>query len=298
MTEEQIRNEVNGFRSYIIVKHDSPNTADAYCPAIFSFLTYFGKRPKDITAQEIIDYLLTKINIYTRRNVHSAIKKYYISKSKFGFVNKFKYIPYPERPQTLPIPITKEEFVAIIRATDNLKHKCILMLGFDCGMRVSEVCNMRPEHLDFNKMQVCIVQSKGKKDRVLKMSSVLSGFLREYLIQYATGSYLFKGQFSDRYSERSCQQILHNCAAKAGIKRRVTFHQNRHGFAVTHLENNTELERLKEMLGHKSLETTRIYAPLNNKEIQRHDSPLEQIMKESLTNPVMRIGVGNKPSLP
>lgn len=224
MTEDQIQKEVNSFREYLLSKHDTTNTPNAYCPALKAFLTYFKKRPIDITAQEIIQYLLTVVNLHTRRNAHSAIKKYYISKSKRGFVNKFKYIPYPEKPQTLPTPITKEEFVAIINATNNLKHKCILMLGFDCGLRVSEVCNLKPEHLDFHKMQIRVIQSKRKKDRVLKMSGVLANFLTQYTQEYRPSVYLFKGQFSERYSERSCEQILKNCALKAGIKRRVTFH--------------------------------------------------------------------------
>ncbi len=287
MTEEEIRNEQKLFREYIMAKYDSVNTADAYVPCIGKFLGHFKCRPKDITADEIIRYLLTYDNLNSRRNNHSAIKLYYKHKSNNGFSNKFRFIPYPEKPQTLPNPISKEEFIAMINTTDNVKHKCILMLGFDCGLRVSEVINMPLTGLDFGKMQVRVIQSKGKKDRVIKMSSVLFNYLIEYLEKYKPEKWLFNGQVKKgstqivKYDDRSCQQIVKNCAKKAGIKRNVTFHQNRHGFAVTLLENGTSLDTIRERLGHSSLKTTRIYAPLNNKEIQGTESPLEQIMREN-----------------
>lgn len=270
--------ELKAFHDFIIMKYGSENTARTYVPALKSFFEHFNKRPKDISVNEIIQYLSNVVNPHTRRSHHSAIKLYFKSKAKSGIANKFRYIPYPEKPHTLPTPITKEEFIAIIQATDNIKHKCILMLGFDCGLRVSEVVNLKLEHIDFNRMQIKVVQSKGRKDRVLKMSSVLASFISQYISEYSPKEYLFNGQFDLKYSTRSCEQVLKNSATKAGIARRVTFHQNRHGFAVAHLENDTELERLKEMLGHKSIETTRIYAPLSNKEIQKHQSPLEQIL--------------------
>lgn len=278
----EISNRLKLFEEYIMNKYNSKNTASSYCGAVGVFLKHFLDRidHNHINSDEIIRYLLSIPNLHSRRNAHSAIKLFYKHKSKNGFSNKFRFIPYPEKPHTLPTPITKEEFIAIIQATENLKHKCILMLGFDCGFRVSEVCNLKPEHIDFHKMQIRVIQSKGRKDRVLKMSSILASFLNQYFQEYGTHKYVFKGQFDDRYSERSCEQILKNSAIKAGITRRVTFHQNRHGFAVSHLDNNTELERLKEMLGHKSIETTRIYAPLSNKEIQKDQSPLEQILSQ------------------
>lgn len=282
MTQAEIRNEVNLFRQYILAKHNSQNTADAYCPAVAAFLTHFRKRPKDITAPEIINYLTNVVNLNTRRNVHSAIKKYFISKSKYGIVNKFRYIPYPERPETLPNPITKEEFVAIIQACANLKHRCILMLAFDCGLRVSEVINLKINDLDFHKMQVRVVQSKGRVDRLLKLTTVLANFITQYLQEYNPQEYLFNGQNNEpQYSVRSCQEILKKNGIKAGINRPVKFHENRHGFAQSLLENGTGLERIQDLLGHKSAKTTRIYAKMNNKVIQQTQSPLEQILQET-----------------
>jgi len=281
MNQDQIREEAKNFHDYIMSKYGSQATAKSYCSALKAFLFHFRKRPQDITVNEIISYLMEKINVNTRRSVHSAIKLYYISKSKHETANKFRYIPYPQPPESLPTPITKQEFVRMIQACKNIKHKIIMMLGFDAGLRVSEVVNLKIEHLNFELKQIKIVQSKGRKDRIVKLTSVLENFIIQYFSQYSPKEYLICGQFGEKYSARSCQEVVKKYAALAGINRNVTFHQNRHGFAVTLLENGTPLDSIRERLGHKSLKTTRIYAPLNNKEIQSTQSPMEQIMKEN-----------------
>lgn len=285
MKNELIRTTLNLFREYIMYKYDSKNTSDAYVSAVGVFLNHFKEKsePKEINADEVIKYLMDIPNLHTRRNSHSAIKLFYKHKSKNGFSNKFRYIPYPEKPDTLPNPISKEEFILIINACDNIKHKCILMLGFDAGLRVSEVINLRLEDIDTFKMQIRINGSKGKKDRIVKLSSVLSNYIQEYLQIYKPQTYLFNGQFELIYSVRSCQQILKNCAKKAGLKRNVKFHDNRHGFAQTLLDNGTGLERIQDLLGHASAKTTRIYARMNNKILQSVESPLEQIVNNSIT---------------
>lgn len=279
----EILNTVKLFREFILFKYGSENTAKNYCQAVSLFLNHFKDRaePKAVNADEIIQYLLKFENLHTRRNAHSAIKLFYKHKSKNGFSNKFRYIPYPEKQETLPNPITKNEFVQILSVCENLKHKCILMLAFDCGLRVSEVINLKIEHLDFHKMQVRVVQSKGRVDRLLKMTSILSNFLTQYIEKDCPKEYVFNGQFSIKYSTRSCQQLLKNYAKKSGITRNVKFHENRHGFAQSLLENGTGLERIQDLLGHKSSKTTRIYARMNNVVIQQTESPLEQIMREN-----------------
>lgn len=291
MSENEIRNEMKLFREYIMYKYDSKSTADAYVPCIGKFLGSFNRAARDITATEIISYLLTFDNLNSRRNNHSAIKLFYKHKSNNGFSNKFRYIPYPEKPQTLPNPISKEEFILIINACDNIKHKCILMLPFDGGLRVSEVVNLKIQDIDTFKMQIHIIGAKGKKDRVVKLTTIMFNFISEYVEKYNPREYLFNGQFSLKYSTRSCQQILKNNAKKAGIKRNIKFHDNRHGFAVSLLENGESLDTIRERLGHNSLKTTRIYAPLNNKEIQKTQSPMEQIMKE---NPTIKLDTNNQ----
>ena len=129
-------------------------------------------------------------------------------------------------------------------------------------------------------MQIQVRGAKGRKDRLVKLSEVLLAFLRDYAREYNPKEYLFNGQFKLQYSVRSCQELLETYRIKAGIKRHIKFHENRHGFAMAVLENGEDLSKIQHQLGHASEKTTKLYARMNNSIIQKIESPLEQILKE------------------
>ena len=154
-----------------------------------------------------------------------------------------------------------------------------MLFRSDGGLRVSEVINLKIADIDSKQMKITIRQSKGRKDRQIKLSVILLKYLRDYAREYKPNLYLFNGQNGElQYSIRSCQKLFHNYAEKAGIKRKIKFHENRHGYAMSLLENGTDIERIKDLLGHSSSKTTRIYARMNNNVIQRELSPMEQIV--------------------
>ena len=97
MKQDDRWNAVDQFRDFIRFRSGSENTEKHYGNAVFTFLKYFENvtRHTDITADQIIQYLLRFENLSTRRNAHSAIKLFYKFKSKNGFSNKFRFIPYP-----------------------------------------------------------------------------------------------------------------------------------------------------------------------------------------------------------
>ena len=229
----------------------------------------------------IIQYLLAIPNLSTRSSAHSAIKFFYNHLHPHGESSKFKFIEYPEKVEYLPNAMTKDEFLAIIKVCDNIKHKCIIMLAFDCGLRVSEIVNLKVKDIRSDLMQVQIKQSKGRKDRYIKLSNVLLSFLRMYAKDYKPTEYLFTGQNNaPQYSIRSCQELLDTQRKKAGITRKIKFHEQRHGYAMSLLENGTEINKIQKYLGHSSVKTTEIYCRMNNKVIQQAESPLEQILRE------------------
>jgi integrase/recombinase XerD len=102
-----------------------------------------------------------------------------------------------------------------------------------------------------------------------------------YARRYKPVEYLFNGQGESlQYSTRSCQELLHTQCRKAGITRKIKFHEQRHGYAMSLLENGTDIHKIQKALGHNSPKTTEIYARMNNKVIQQTESPLEQIVRE------------------
>lgn len=280
-----IERHVSDLRQFIQYKFGGTNTYKTYCGHVKAFLyTHIQiSQPKAITAQMIIEYLVKIPNFSTRSSAHSAIKFFY------NYIihphvesQKFKYIPYPEKVETLPNAVTKEEFISLMRVCKNIKHQCILMLAFDCELRVSEVVNLKITDIRSDIMQVQIRQSKGRKDRYVKLSEVLLSFLRQYFREYTPLIYLFNGQNkAPQYSIRSCQELLETYRLKSGITRRIKFHEQRHGYAMSLLENGTDIYKIQKLLGHSSPKTTEIYARMNNKVIQQTESPLEQIIREN-----------------
>ena len=129
----EILNNVKSFRDFIMFKYKSENTAKNYGSAVTSFLSHYKdlKEPKDINADQIISYLMQYDNLSTRRNAHSAIKLFYRYKSRHGESSKFRFIPYPEKPDTLPIHVNKIEFLKIMAICTNKKHRAIVCLMFD-----------------------------------------------------------------------------------------------------------------------------------------------------------------------
>lgn len=277
----EILKNVELLRNHIMLKYGSDKlaTADQYGRCLWRFLNHFKeyKEPKAINDDLIIEYLLTIPGRSNRCTHHSAIKKFYYLKNQ---PHKFKYIPYPEKEEKLPIHVNKDEFLKMISVCTNNKHRAIISIMFDAGLRVSEVVNLKLENLDESNMIINVVQGKGRKDRKVKFSKVLLGILRDYMSEYNPIVYLFNGQFgSAQYSTKSCQEVVKQLTRKAGITKNFTPHKFRHGFAMNLLENGTDMSRIQNQMGHHSAKTTEIYARMNNKVIQDIESPLEQIMR-------------------
>jgi integrase/recombinase XerD len=288
MKIEEIVNATKSFQDFIRFKYKSENTAINYGAAVSKFLSSFPEvsRPSDINADMIINYLLKYDNLSTRRNAHSAIKLFYKYKSKNGESSKFRFIPYPEKPDTIPEHVNINEFMKLLSVCENKKHRAIICLMFDTGLRVSEVINLKLSDIDNSNMLLNIRQSKGRKDRKVKFTKVLLSILTDYYNEYLPNEYLLNGQFKDKYSTRSCQQIVKQLTEKAGLTKNFHPHSFRHGYAMTLLENGSTLDEIGNQLGHASKTSTEIYARMNNKVIQKIQSPLEQIINnhENYTN--------------
>ena len=259
------------------------NTNRSYCSALRMFL-YDDRHKhyshlKDISDEVVLQYLLSISGRSNRCTHHTVIKLMF---RLHGFGNKMRYIPYPEKEDKLPIHVNKDEFIKMINVCHNNKHRAIICLMFDCGLRVSEVINLKIENIDESNMIINVVQGKGRKDRKIKLSKFLLGILHDYMSEYNPIIYLFNGQGDlAQYSVKSCQEVVKQLTKKAGITKHFTPHKFRHGFAMTLLENKTTLDEIGNQLGHHSTKTTQIYARINNTVIQNIESPLEQIMKQN-----------------
>lgn len=162
---------------------------------------FFGQsikdHPKNINETDIRDFLSKFDEPNTQRSYHSAIKKFY--DVCLGQKNKFKYIPYCKPNKKLPIVLSQYEIQKMFDACENIKHKTILALLYSAGLRVSELINLKWEHIDRSRMIINVIQAKGKKDRQVGLNSSIIPLLENYYRQYKSVIYVLNGQFDLQY---------------------------------------------------------------------------------------------------
>lgn len=205
----------------------------------------------------------------------NAIKFYY--EKVLGQERKTYYVQRPKKSKQLPEVLSEPDVVRILKACENIKHKCILMLVYSAGLRLGEVVNLKVWDIHYDRKQVFIKGGKGKKDRYSILSEAAIGYLNKYAEQYRPDDWLFEGQYGGQYSKRSVQQIFKGALKKSGISKRATLHTLRHSFATHLLEKGVNLRYIQELLGHNSSKTTEIYTHITKKGIEGIKSPLDYL---------------------
>ena len=174
--------------------------------------------------------------------------------------------------------LSKEEIKLILNAPSNIKHKAMLSLIYSCGLRRSELLNLKLTDIDSKRGLVIIRQSKGRKDRVAPLSEKILELLRAYYNAYKPNVWLFEGQDKkSQYDENSLSSVLKQTLEKCKINKPVSLHWLRHSYATHLLENGTDLRYIQEILGHSSSRTTEIYTHVSNHNIQRISSPFDNL---------------------
>src|SRR3972149_2629271 len=131
----------------LILRNYSKETSKAYLVHIkkyFEFLNYFNEMPNFENAKK---YILKKLEKNEPSSVHHTIfaLEYFFK----NILNQNIYIPKPKRNKTIPIILTPEEIKKMIKITSNIKHKLILKILYGCGLRVSEIINLKKENVNF-----------------------------------------------------------------------------------------------------------------------------------------------------
>jgi len=260
-----------------VKRYDEDGTIPNYSCQIKMFLARFSPRfnhPKHISAEEIKSYLVSKEVINTQKHAHSAIKLFYKLTVHQEF--KFRFIEYAKKDKKLPEILEREEIQSLLKVCENKKHKLIMIILYACGLRISELINLKLIHI--NNDTIDIKLAKGRKDRIVQLPEKVKQRINEYIAEYNPTEYLFNGQFPDRelrYSERSINEFLKKYAKLAGIKTEISAHKLRHCYATHTLEDGTTLPFLQEMLGHNSPKTTSIYIHASRRSIARQSSPVD-----------------------
>ena len=260
------------------LKNYAKSSIENYCSQVALFLLDHQKvatKPSEISERQIKEWLLKANSINSMKHRISAVKLFYKLTGKQPL--KFKYIEYPKSDKKLPIVLSVEEIQGMFNACDNLKHRVILGLLYSCGLRVSELINLKWENIDRSRMIINIIQAKGKKDRQVGLNDKLIELLKAYWLKYQSTTYVLNGQSSLQYSERSVGEVVKQLAVKAGIKKRVYSHLIRH-CSFTHLiESGVDISLIQKLAGHSNVKTTQIYCHISHNLISKIQSPLNSI---------------------
>ena len=259
----------------------SLNTEKTYKFALEDYLNYHHtidiEKLNEGHIQSFLRHLVMERNVSTsyQNQAINAIKFYY--ERVLGGQRKTYFIDRPKKEKTLPVVLSEEEILLILRSVSNLKHKAILMVIYSAGLRISECINLKIKDIDSNRMQIRVEQSKGKKDRYTLLSTKTLLILRDYFKTYRPKEFLFEGQDGGCYSTRSIQNIFRDAVEKTKIKKKVSVHSLRHSFATHLLENGTNLRYIQSLLGHSNSKTTEIYTHVTTKGFEQLKSPLDNL---------------------
>lgn len=250
-----------------------------YSNHVQAFLRFYEKPVAELGENEIREFLIylvkkKKLSPGTINTYNSALKFFYeITLEKTWNV---KNLPRLKEPKTLPAILSQKEVQLLFDATENLKHRCMLMTVYSSGLRVSEVARLKLTDIDSKNMQIFIREGKGKKDRYTLLSQTNLEVLREYWKQYRPLDWLFEGHKKGTHiTVRTVQKVLEHAKNKAGIKKPICVHTLRHCFATHLLEADTNLYHIKQLLGHTSLQTTSRYIHLMRMDVLKVKSPLD-----------------------
>jgi len=256
-------------------------TIRSYMDGLYSFFRFLtGKPIEEIKAEDVTrfnhDYILRNgYSISTQNQVISALKIFF-KLNKLGKLNI--EIERPRGEKKLPSVLTEEEVSALFQAISNKKHKTMLVLIFTCGLRRSEVINLKIPDVNSRLQVLEIRDSKGAKDRIIPITDDIIKFLQDYYREFRPRRWLFEGgKAGHPYSASSLQQVFTRAKEKSRINRKATLHTLRHSYTTWHLERGTDTRIIQELLGHASIKTTAKYEHVSRRLLRNLPNPFDNL---------------------
>lgn len=281
------------FADKLRIRKYSQSTYNTYGVYFKQFLAaHPNQDPKDIIEEQIKRHIVATVKQHgyankTQNQIVNAIKFYY--EKVLGLRKHDYWIPRPRKEFKLPVVASEEEIIRIIVAADNLKHQCIIALLYITGLRRGELINLKKADIDIVRKQVFVRAGKGKKDRTTVLSDRMINALMKYYEAYHPKTWVFEGANGNQYSGTSVGKLLKRAAKKAGLDKNITPHVLRHSFATHLMDKGTDTRYIQELLGHKNLNTTAIYAHVSKKDLMAVTSPLDRIFEDNnLKNKYLR----------
>lgn len=275
------------YREMISLRGLTDHTLKSYSTYIRSYLDYLQtillKQPEDVSWDELRDYIrwIQKERSLSDRTVNACI-------SQLRFFTLYvlhkpwdpTQIPFRKFDSYLPFVPTRKEAELFISTLPDLKPKAMVSLMYSAGLRVGEVCRLRYCDIERKNMRIHIAHSKNRSDRYAILSQKALDILTQYWFEYSrpTG-WLFPKQTDPSRPIDPFYICRHMRAHEdfLGWEHRITSHSFRHAFGTHLYENGTDLLTIKDLMGHKSLNSTLIYIHLSSYASRNALSPFDQM---------------------
>jgi len=276
---------IKGFKSYLQIERSlSDNSVQAYIRDIKKFANYaipLKLNELKIQRENISDFLAELKNdgiaARSQARIISGIKAFY----KYLIIEDYiKYDPTEliESPKVgfkLPDTLSLIEIDKLISAVDlsnkqGERNRAILETLYSCGLRVSELTNLKLSNIYFNEGYLKVI-GKGDKERLAPIGGRALKYLTTYINEVRNHQTIKKGQedfvfLNNRGAGLTRVMIfliIQKLAAEIGLKKKISPHTFRHSFATHLIEGGADLRAVQEMLGHESITTTEIYTHLD-----------------------------------
>ena len=280
---EQNKQVIRLYVKYLKGKCYSESTIKTYFTFIADFFNYIEDTPISTISNRTVELFIEDVfvprnySVSTYRQFISAIKlfKAFYPECDINEIN----LKRPKKSKLLPTVLSKEEIIDLLRCTKNLKHRAVLAMIYSAGFRISELLNLELKHIDIDRRQLIIKNSKGRRDRNIILAESFIPLLINYTNTYRPIIYFVEGKPSKKYSAESIRSFLRKSCKIANITKHVTPHTLRHSYATHLLENGIDLRYIQELLGHAKPETTMIYTHVSKKDLLKIESPLDLALK-------------------
>lgn len=271
------------------IRNLSPNTQLSYLQQVSGFAKYCHRSPEEVGPEEIRAY---QVHLTSERKlapgtlciVASALRFLYKVTLKRKWVDA--EIPLPKKPYVLPVILSREEVVHFLESIASFKHRTILMTAYAAGLRISEATRLKCTDIDSQRMMLRVEQGKGQKDRYVMLSPQLLEILRAYWKVTHPNVWLFQGDIPGRpITSSAVEQACQKARRVSGIKKPITPHSLRHGFATHLLEAGTDVRTIQLLMGHRSLATTARYLKVATTTVCATTSPFDLLPRPEPTPP-------------
>jgi len=261
------------------ISKNSPHTIENYVGANTELLNFINKDPDQLSEDDVKLFMAEKLDDRAAASVTlflAAIRYSSMSILKKDLTDGIKR---PKKETKIPEVLTKNEIKLLLDKAETRKSKLMMSMLYACGLRVSELTNLKVANLKFDEKVGHIKQAKGRKDRSFNIPHFVFDDLKTQAEFQKNNSqeYLFTGPVG-KLSSRNLQKIVSNTARKAGINKEVHCHTLRHSFATHLLEDGVDIRKIQELLGHSNLSTTQIYTHISTEELKKIPSPLDTLM--------------------